>query len=166
MSDILSDDDFLLDDLSGGPAVHERPVFLTVLCIMTFVGVGLFLIYNFFTISTMSAMESSFKNLDPDMANDFDNSLGNVYRWSKINIIISIIGNLLCLGGAILMFLLKRVGFFIYLVGQIAPLVAGFFFFQSIGSNFIEFQAIYFGLTAIFPVGFIILYSLNYKHLR
>lgn len=165
MEDLLTDNDPILDDLSDGSYSGGRPVFLTVLCILTFVGTGLFLIYHLFTMFTMSALEESFQQLDADFS-DLDDTLGNYYRWSKIKMYVGIAAELICLAGAILMFMMKKTGFYLYLIGQIAPLIVGFLTFQSLGGEMIEFQLLYFGLSAIFPVGFIILYGLNYKYLK
>jgi hypothetical protein len=81
-----------------------------------------------------------------------------------IHYAIGLVGNLLCLFGALQMWKLKKMGYFIYIAGQVLPIVSsviylGDFLFTSLGMTAM--------LTAIiFPVAFIIMYGINLKHMN
>lgn len=75
--------------------------------------------------------------------------------------VISLVLSLLSLCGAILMFSLRRIGFYIYTVAQllllfVVPYFAGFSMIVVMGMLF----------SALFTVVFIILYALNLKAMR
>jgi hypothetical protein len=114
-----------------------RPTFLTVLCILSFIGCGLAVLGSFATIT-------------------------------KLTGILGLVAALVCLYGVIQMWKLKKMGFWIYLVGEIAPIiitavtvgVAGLFTFAG------GFTAIMIGLGSIFTIAFIIMYALNLKHMH
>lgn len=149
----------LLDELSATDRLQQRPVFLTVLCVLTFVGSGLYIIYSFYTFSWISG-------LGEGMTGDLmETEFGNYLRWYKLERYVAIIGAIGCSIGAYFMLKMKRFGFYIYVVSQILPLALGVVTMNSLGGAG-GFQFITLILSAIFPVGFIILYSLNYKYLK
>lgn len=159
-SDSMND---LLDELSVEGRVETRPVFLTVLCVLTFIGSAFYILYAIFTLLGFSQLNSDLNNfLLTDMNEDFIRYI----RWIKIERYSMIFGGIGCVIGAVLMLRMKRLGFYIYLAAQILPLVIGFFTANTFGATVGGFQFITFILWAIFPVGFIILYSLNYKLLK
>jgi len=123
---------------------QKRPAFLTVLCILTFVGKGLSLILFLIAIIAFGTI-SSFLGKIPLIGE----GTGVVY------FILNFIICLAALYGAIQMWKLKKMGFYIYLaaivIGYILPMFFGFYTFGIFGLI----------LTALFPV----LYGLNFKHL-
>lgn len=152
----------LLDELSVEGKIDERPVFLTVLCILTFVGSALYIVYSLFALSSYNALD----DLNATFPSDLDESFIKYMRWMKFERYTSIVGSIGCIIGAVFMLKMKRLGFYLYVISQAAPIVIGFFAANSLGNFFGGFQFISFILYSIFPVGFIILYSLNYKHLK
>ncbi len=79
-------------------------------------------------------------------------------KWPMM--IITILGSLLCLYGALEMRKLKSQGYFLWLTGELIP-IAGLLFF--IGSTpFSGFSA----LGYLFPLAFIIFYTLHRKELN
>ena len=142
----------------------KRPVFLTVICILTFVGVGVSIIQNWVVLYSLNQVEeaySSFGGLNDD--------LGDSYKWQKIYVLVNMFGALLCLAGAIIMLNLRKFGYFIYLGGQIIPLIIAFLAMSNntfLLGGFAGFGFIWFIASMIFPVGFSIMYGLNYKYMR
>lgn len=159
--------------------IKERPTFLKTLCILTF-------IYSSFTIVTniinvinpdrVYKMISSKKKAIGDSATfkagprDADTKLSKRIELTlsdfspekiKQSAIGSIIVSLLCLAGALLMWRLKRYGYYIYIVGTIAGVALPYYLF---GNNFIGVfstaSAGFFGLL------FIIFYGMNLKSMR
>ncbi len=147
----------------------KRPQFLQVLCILTFVGAGLGLIYSFFQMFLVSSMEGLFTAIDVNPS-DGDNEFFDVYRWMKLAVYAGIIGNVLCLAGAIVMWNLRKVGYYIYVLGQALPLLITILTFFSVSGGmpggFGMFGIIGSVFMALFPVAFIVMYGLNLKYLR
>lgn len=156
----------------------KRPTFLTVLCILTFIGSGWGVLSQLFSFFTAGMVDSSvqmeqYSNMVENMENSGTASflsgflsstqevLSATMAHAKEIAIISLVLSLLSLCGAILMFNLKRIGFYCYTVAQIlmlfvTPFFAGFSMIVITGMIF----------SAIFTVLFIILYSLNLKYMR
>ena len=159
---------------TGGP---KRPAFITVLCILTFVGAGIGLLSSLFSLFTLGQLQSTMDTFDRIGSgfNDSDNDLTDVYKWQKIQVYLSLLGNGMCLAGALLMWKLKKAGFFIYVPGQIIPFFGAVMVFTSmsgmmdstIGGGFFGMaSALGLIFAAIFPLAFIIMYGVNLKHLK
>jgi len=124
--------------------VVKRPGLLTVLCILTFIGSGLgMLVYLLLAVAagTLGAMLSGIPGL------------GSMIAGGGIALFAS--GLILSLGsffGALKMWKLKKLGFYIYVVAQVLMLILPVIF----GAPFSLFGAV---ITAVF----VILYALNLK---
>ncbi len=118
----------------------KRPVFLTVLCILTFIGSGLGVLFGLLAIVAAGAIEGLLESI-PGMQ-----SLGGS---SMLLLIVSVLLSAASLFGAIMMWQLKKMGYFIYAAAQIVALIIGF----TVA-----------GL--IFTLLFLVLYFLNFKHLE
>lgn len=157
----MQDELDLLDSSTETQFRGKRPAFLTVLCILTFVGAGLALFYCLIAWIGISAAENlmdSFGNSDiPDEAM-------NGFRWFKIMLLAGLIGSLLNIFGAIVMMLMRKWGFYIYVIGQALPLVIMIYLILSNSQD--QFSLAGLIILSIFPVGFIVMYGLNYKYLR
>lgn len=136
-----------------------RPAFLKVLCILTWVGSGIGLISGLLAIIGSSASESAFRSLG-------DATLENMKMIQYAGLACTV----LCIIGSVMMWQLKKAGFFIYLIGELAPIVLSFIILGSLTSTG---GAITGGIAAaagvigaIFPVAFVIMYAANLKHLK
>ena len=171
----MSDEFDLLDDGTDVVYKGKRPVFLQVLCILTFVGAGLGIIYSLFSMMAISAAErmmNGFSSITQDMP-EVDDTFANIYRWAKWSLYASILGNVACLVGALIMWRLKKIGYYIYIVGQGLPLIIGLFYYfaafgnEGIGGGFLtSFGIVGIVIQAVFPIGFIVMYGLNYKYMK
>lgn len=118
-------------------AEAKRPTFLTVLCILSFIGCALQLLGNIATIGT---------------------AIG----------IVNVLAAVICFVGVLLMWKLKKTGFYIYVVGEIAPIIVGIIvlgaagLFSFAGGFFAKIMV----LAYVFPIAFLIMYGLNFKHLK
>jgi len=121
---------------------EARPSFLSVLCVLTFIGSGLGVLGGLLMTLGMGAMLSSIPGMEA--------ALGGGTAYFAIGTVLAAAS----LYGAIQMWKLQKIGFFIYAgasaVGIIAPLLFGLPF-STMG--------------LIFPILFIILYYLNVKHM-
>ena len=168
--------------------LHVRPTLLKVLCILTFIGSSWLIltqIWSYSTASKTAQMISSVRNVSQnDSAINRDSSVQQqharhkegFFLGKKMMISVSkmltvenirktaigtIMSAILTLIGAILMWWLKRSGFYLYIAGTILGLSVPFYLYgantMSVG---ISFFSGFFGLI------FIALYALNIKSLR
>lgn len=159
----------LLDEeITSNTGVSQMPVFLKVLCILTFVGAGITILSSLFSIFTMGQLEQSMKLMDDAFSDaQLGVDFGNSYRWTKISYFLNLFGSLMCLAGALFMWRLKKFGFYIYIVGQILPLIGSFMTINSMLKGVLAsfgMIAMIFGM--LFPIAFIIMYGLNLKHMK
>lgn len=155
----------------------ERPTFLTVLCVLTFIGSGFALlsgIYNYAMAPMAAEMtEEALQKAEDQLAyqemnegtatmleETFSASLEMVEHASTLALI-SILGALLSLTGAFLMFRLKRNGYYLYTLAQLLLILAPM---ALVGFNFVTGASAI--ITGVFALLFIVLYGVNLKHLK
>lgn len=129
--------------------VQGRSSFLTVLCILTWVGSGLSIIYHAY----MYVLTAQAANIIGRFgANDS-------MSWFLLSYLIGIFAPFFTIIGALLMWKLKRIGFFVYAVGQLVPLAYSIYFAlgvtKAMGAGFF-FVAI---VPNIIQIGFLIMYG-------
>ena len=113
---------------------NQRPTFLTVLCILTFIATGLGLLFGLIGLVGLSALGS----LSQYMPIDADEGI--------VKSIITLVLVAASLYGAIQMWKLKKLGFYIYAGANVIMLIIGFGWFGLI-------------ITA----AFLVMYYLNLK---
>jgi len=149
---------------------EERPMFLTVLCILSFIGNGLGIMQGVIGLLMASIWGQMFKAIKRNGVNNIGkaqveiNQILNSITWFSLMFIIAAV---LCLFGTILMWKLKKSGFILYVLGQCLPVLGTFFLFEFMFNG----PAVGFGIlisifSAIFPICFVIMYGLNLKHLK
>ena len=157
-----------------------RPVFLKVLCILTFIFSSytiLSQVYVYFQAEeTSAAMTEAKSEINKDMNDKKADSpeeksflnkvMGGMSEMStpenlRKQAIGNIIASALCLLGAILMWRLNRTGFYLYILGTVVGIVVPFYLF---GNNFVT--AISTGFASFIGLLFIIFYAMNLKSMR
>ncbi len=164
---------------------EKRTQFLTVLCILTFIGSSLFIIRNavlYAKADEIAAGISKAKNIvandrtngtdstnmrrhheRKNMAGNILNSFSDMTSASAIrkNAIGTIISSVITLLGALVMWRLKRIGFFIYILGTLVGVAVPLVLFGASGNSIaVAIFSQFFGFL------FIALYALNYRNLR
>lgn len=147
----------------------KRPTFLTVLCILTFIGSALAIIsaiYGYFTISSSAAMFNttmgSAEGLgQTGMMSELQETMQKAVENALPNLIIGVVCALLCLFGALQMWKQLKMGFYIYCVGEIIPPIAGFIL--GAGGMVGSVGAIF---GVIIAAVWVILYAVNLKHMK
>lgn len=171
-------DDFRLTE-DTSVTEKKRPAFLLVLCILTFVASGFGLIMGLVNLTGFNNVESQFRNAGPgadEVFGEIDLSgLQEIQDWSNL---LSILACVLCITGAILMLKLKKIGFFAYIAGQVVAVYAAFVAVGMIekmadvmpiavaGDMMSMVGGITMIFTIIFAIAFIIMYGVNFKHLK
>jgi hypothetical protein len=158
-------------DLFNEPRAQQTNTLKT-LTILTFIGCGLSYISLLFNIATWSNYEKQLADAQDAQEKFSDNEMasrmmeGSVemlqksHQYRYILLASGLIFTTMCLVGALQMRKLKKSGYPIYVVGEIAPLlVTGIL----IGFNF--FGSIILGLSGLFALIFVILYTRQRKHL-
>lgn len=154
------------DTLIGSP--QKRPVFLTVLCILSLAGI-LFVIYSssakLFSLSNTESFFQKMGSLGIPMLETIDYE--KFIYFTKIYHIINLIASLVCLAGVITMWKLKKAGYFIYAAGELTPTFTFFILFGNFFHN--PLMSFTFLITAILmfivTIVFLIMYAVNLKHM-
>jgi len=165
---------------AGVPAGPQRPTLLTVLCILTFIASGwgiISSISNYMNADISSQIAgTALDTAKEEISKESDNAGASKMAEKVIsgasemlnpanikkNALFSILANILTLGGAFLMFQLRKMGFWVYVAGTgiaiITPLVVyGASNLMSIGMT---------AVVGFFGILFAVLYSLNLKYMR
>lgn len=144
----------------------KLPDMLNILTILTFVGCGLGLlssVYNYFAVcKSVEMMAKLSEDGDNPMASMMSSMSEAVIKQCELKLpilIIMLVSLALCFFGALQMRKLKRMGFFLYLLGQIAAPVALMLMGAAGGGIFVV-------IGYAFPVIFLILYATQLKHLK
>jgi len=124
----------------GQTEVKKRPGFLTALCILTYIGSGLSLLFGILFIVAAAYIASLLSGIPGMESMGGDNTM---------MVIVGVLLSAASIVGAAMMWKLKKMGFYIYAAAQVIALVIGF----SV-------------MGLIFTALFIVLYYLNFKHME
>ncbi len=163
-----------IDQLSYSHVTSDdkMPNFLKVLCILTFVGAGFGILGAVSNLLLSDITEASLKLsstiLDSSPVNDvlgFD--FDQMIVWQKYINIAGLLGAILCLTGALIMWKRKRIGFFIYVPGAIIPAIVTIMGMKYMFTGLLGGFAALAGYGAlVFGIAFVVMYGLNLKHMN
>lgn len=150
---------------------HEQdkiPIFLKVLCILTFVGSGLTVLIGIVNLALFTpadaykiiaeASPSALSELPP-----YDEYI----KWSTYSNVVSLFAGLLGLTAAILMWKRKKTGYFLYIFSWVVPFGMSFIANEHIATESSKaFFPIMTALTFLIMGAFIVMYGLNLKHMN
>lgn len=152
----------------------QRPTFLTVLCILTFVSTGWGILSGVFSLFTKNLFDGNmqmeqFNSMSGENHSPFISQLmGSTMEMLQVSVVYgtqinlcNLVLTVITLIGAIQMYNLKRLGFYLYVAAQVLmlfiwPYFAGF-------SMILVMSMI---VSALFTTIFIILYALNLKYMK
>lgn len=159
-----------LDVLEVDQAPKGIPVFLKVLCILTFVGSGIGVLGALIGLATSGLANDGFRmmeHMDNGIFGDFGFNIEQMIKWQKYMNFANLGGSLLCLTGALLMWRLKKTGYFLYVPGVLIPLVVSAIGMQYIMTGFMASMGIIgVFISGLIAAAFIVMYGLNFKHLK
>ena len=146
---------------------QKRPKIITVLCVLTMVGCCLSVIWDIYQYYSITQSEVSLENMVKSKGDTYGLMTGiqEVIRkaidHALLNLIIGILCSAICFYGVVQMWKLKKIGFFIYSFGEIAPAIAAFFLTGGgLLSGFLLVSRL------LFCIVWIVLYAINYKYLH
>jgi hypothetical protein len=170
-------ENFQSDQLAG-PVKPSRPPFLTILCILTFIGSGWGIISGASGYFTANATAGVAQAAMEDVREEVENqgTAGSKFAEKvlsgtsemlqpeklKKNALFGMVASVFTLLGGILMFGLKKTGFYSYVLGTAIGIAGPFVAFG--GGNVMTILSSSF--AAFIGILFVILYGLNLKHLR
>ena len=155
-------------------SVHPkpRPILLTVLCVLTFIGSGLGVFGNLMAMFAAPFMDLFQPSMLDEAYNQLGNNPGDMFAKEALDMALVVIDNFLAITlskfifyalsivGAIMMFQMKKIGFYLYIAAQVGFLFIGPVF---LGWNLFVSMALLF--SGFFSVLFIALYAINLKHM-
>jgi hypothetical protein len=154
-----------------------RPTFLTVLCILTFIGSGWQFLSSLISIATSKiassggfmsmvydAMNQSMEEIPEAMVKIMETGMTTASKILENGVAIGLTNTVLYAAsilGAVLMFNLKKKGFYLYSAAQVLlvfvlPVIVGFNIFTVLGMIW----------ALVFAAAFIIMYGVNVKHMN
>lgn len=159
-------------------STSPRPTFLTIVCILSFVGLGWAIVNNLFTLAFSSTGSWLYDLLQTELEKALNEAsrtdpAAAVFLENIFEGILQVIGHLSLLGavglicsvvaliGVIFMWGLKKMGFYLYVGAKVLLIV---FPLILLGHNFV---AILIAFSSMIGAAlFITLYALNFKHLH
>jgi len=178
--DQLNDDFTLTEDTAL--VEKKRPTFLTVLCILTFVGSGYGIITGLIGFTGLNDVETQLNNAtigNPFAEEVFDSlDVARIQGIQNLANILGLVASILCLSGALIMFKMKKIGFAPYVLGQGAAIYSTYVAMsvlsemkaimpvQEMGDMMSLMGGAVMVFVVIFALAFIVMYGLNLKHLK
>jgi hypothetical protein len=130
---------------------YERPLFLSALCVFTWIGCWLMVLYFGLRIIKISDIEDSIYHFDEWKLE---------YNLMKTGLVAPVISTI----GAIYVWKMKRFGLFIYAFAQAGLAFFGLFVYLLVKP--IDPQSYYFIAGFLCQLAFIPLYFINWKYMR
>lgn len=159
----------------------EKPQFLKVLCILTWCCCGLLFLSSVWGLVFKPSEEKQLeqiekmRELSPEMGDKMEDVLANQNGTKKlINDILAIVAIALSFYGSLLIWQLKKRGFYFYLAGEILPyfgfLLGGAEAMGAVGAMPGGIGKAIVGVTltlmVVFDLAFIIMYAVNLKYMN
>jgi len=167
-------DNVVTDELIVTP---KRPQFLTILCVLSFVCVGLVIVMTLWGIvmntpEKMAEQIEQIRQISPSRAEMMETAMAEQESstMAKIQPYLSILFQVISLLSVIQMFNLKRIGFYIYAAVELLPYTLLLFTGNKMS---IQMGGIGEGAAmaimvvfVLFDLAFVVMYGLNFKHLN
>lgn len=165
----------------GADNKPKRPQFLTVLCILSFIGIGLMLAFTIIGIivntpERQTEQIEQLRQLSPSMADQMEEQVAAqqesvLYKVQNYINLLFLLGSFL---GVLQMWQLKKTGLYIYAIAELVPylfmIIGGkeaMQMFGSMGGG--GMQSILYAvlvLLFVFDSAFVVMYAVNLKHMK
>lgn len=139
-------------DSSGDAGTGERPVFLTVLCILSFVAAGLGILGYIAAFALMGAAEGLTNAAVANGATVSGPGTGMIWAYIIVGFATTILG----LVGVIKMWKLQKAGFMLYVAATVVSVVMGIIY-SGFGPSIVGI---------VISAGFIVMYQMNTKAMK
>jgi len=166
-------------ETSAVSSQKKRPDFLTVICILTFIGSGFGIINNVtnylnadvLTEMGKQAIDQNREKVDSESSGEGKKLADQMMSGAsammdkkklKQNYLLTVLSNIMTLAGALLMFRLRKSGYWLYVAGIVVLVATPLVIFGT--GNLLSMSITM--LFAAIGILFIILYSLQLRHLH
>ena len=166
-------------ETSAVSSPKKRPDFLTVICILTFIGSGFGIINNVtnylnadvLTEMGKQAIDQNREKVDSESSGEGKKLADQMMSGAsammdkkklKQNYLLTVLSNIMTLAGALLMFRLRKSGYWLYVAGIVVLVATPLVIFGT--GNLLSMSITM--LFAAIGILFIILYSLQLRHLH
>ena len=147
----------------------SRSLFLSVICIITFVFSGLGLLGSIWGLapSTIDSVLEAMREMQNKELDFVKFNESEYLKWTFYSNVAGVIGGILCLFGAFAMWRLKKTGFYIYIIGYLVTIVIGGLALSSVslGGQSGMGQAMFI-LNFLVMIVFFTMYGKNVKHMK
>lgn len=156
---------------TGAVVPAKRPTFLTVLCILSFIGIGFSLIggiMNYFEFSQAAAVGDLFGDMKTASGEEIGQAMNTMadamglnidYGKMALNALVVAILNIPILIGVLMMWKQRKMGFYVYTAVELIQCIMPFILVGGMVAGFMGL------LMGLFAIVFIVLYGLNLKHM-
>ncbi len=151
---------------------NQRPVFLTVLCILSYVGNGVTIVGSLMTLVMSGPLKMIWQKAleQPEMYEETPvpfvqmfEQFSQLFEYLPLLSWVILAAAIINLFGVYQMWNLRKSGFYIYSVSELAPYLLSLVLYTVVLGAF-GFAASLFNM--VIPVAFVILYGLNLKHMK
>lgn len=142
------------ENVASAAEAGKRPVFLTVLCILSFISAGFGIITFVGLITAMGVATAAVGSMEGLEGVSEAASAGPSAGMTWAYIIVGLLTIIVSLIGVIKMWKLKKQGFMLYTGASVVSIIMGIVY-----SGFSVF-------AVIIPIAFIVMYYLNVKHMN
>lgn len=148
-----------------------RPVFLTVLCILSYAGNGFVILGSLITLVMAGPFRLIWEKAleQPEMYEevpvpftDMFDRFASLFDYLPLISWVNLAAALLNLAGVFQMWKMRKSGFYVYSVTELAPYILGLIIYTMVLGPF-GFAISLFNM--VIPIAFVILYGLNLKHM-
>ena len=144
----------------------ERPDFLKIICILSFVASGLMIIVYALGTMALSLSAGTIEEIWPQMTASYPQfeDVDGVEFFHQVGMmsVYGLIANIFSLIGVIMMWRLEKIGFYLYVV---AELITNFFSLNiSTGEEGPQYGSLAFSI--LLDLVFIVMYFMNLKHMK
>jgi len=139
-------------DSSADAGTGERPVFLTVLCILSFVAAGLGILAYIAAFAAMGLVESASSAVTANGGTVSGPGTGIIWAYIIVGFATTIVG----LVGVIKMWKLQKSGFMLYAGATVVSVIMGIIY-SGFGASIV---------SIVISAGFIVMYQMNTKAMK
>ncbi len=154
-----------MEQTNNGGETAKRPVFLTVLCILSFIAAGFAILGYIAVIGLMgaaSAVSSGMEGMSSEMSAEMNEAMSSAMAatpgvgltWAYI--IVGFLTTIVSLLGVIKMWKMNKSGFMLYVGATVVALIMGIVY-SGFGASIVGI---------VISAAFIVMYGLNMKHLK
>jgi uncharacterized Tic20 family protein len=154
-----------------------RPQFLTVLCVLSFIWCALSFVYQVYSLvnntpENMREKIEKMREISPESADKLEKNLDEMQDngMMQVSAYLNISFTLLSFLGVLMMWKLKRSGFYIYTIAELIPYVVTLLvssksanMLNSMPSTYKNIAIVFLIFMVLFDIAFIVMYGMNLK---